>query len=141
SEKPQSEETKVESEKPNVPPPYKPKIPFEQRFTKSKLDEKFRKFVEMLNKLYINVPYNKRKIEKDETVNLTEERSAIIQNKFPPKLKDPGSFSIPCVIGSDTIEKSMCDLGESVNLMPLSLCENLGGLSKNEKEKKFFEAL
>jgi len=66
----------------------------------------------MLDKPYINVPftealsqmpsyakflkeiiYNKRKIEEDETVNLTEECSAIIQNKLPPKLKDPGSFS------------------------------------------------
>jgi len=27
----QVEETKVESEKPNAPPPYKPKIPFPQR--------------------------------------------------------------------------------------------------------------
>jgi len=44
--------------------------------------------------------FNKRKIEEDETVNLMEECSAIIQNKLPPKLNDPRSFSIPCVIGS-----------------------------------------
>jgi len=45
----QGEEPKVESEKPNTPPPpYKPKIPFPQRFAKSKLDEQFRKFIEML---------------------------------------------------------------------------------------------
>jgi len=69
---------------------------------------------------------NKRKIEEDETVNLTEECSAIIQNKLPPKLKDPGSFSIPCVIGCETIEKVICDLGVSVSLMPLSLCERMG---------------
>jgi len=69
---------------------------------------------------------NQRKIEEDETVNLTEEFSAIIQNKLPLKLKDPGSFSIPCVIGSETIEKAMCDLGASVSLMSLSLCERLG---------------
>ena len=79
----------------------------------------------MLNKIYINVPSNKRKIEKNETVNLTEECSAIIQNQLPPKLKDPGSFSIPCVIGSKTIENAMCNLGASVSLMPLSLCERL----------------
>ena len=145
SSEPQGEETKVESEKPKAPPSYKPKILFPQRFAKSKLDEKFRKCVEKLNKPYINVPFtealsqmtsyakflkeilsNKRKIEEDETVNLTEECSAIIQNKLPPKHKDPGSFSIPCVIGSETIEKSMCDLGASVSLMSLSLCERLG---------------
>jgi len=50
----------------------------------------------------------------------------IIQDKLPSKLKDPESFSTPCVIGAETIEKAMCDLGESVSLMPLSLCEKLG---------------
>jgi hypothetical protein len=59
-------------------------------------------------------------------VNLTEECSAIIQNKLPPKLKDPGSFSIPCVIGSEIVKKVMCDLGANVSLMPLSLYERLG---------------
>jgi len=96
SEKAQSEKVVVESEKPNTPPPYKPKIPFPQGLDKSKLDEQFRKFIE------------------------------IIQNKLPPKLKDPESFSIPCVIGSEIIERAMCDLGASVSLMPLSFSERLG---------------
>ncbi|MCI22619.1 hypothetical protein A2U01_0043795, partial [Trifolium medium] len=43
---------------------------------------------------------NKRKLDEDSTVALTEECSAIFQNKMPPKLQDPGSFSIPCVIGN-----------------------------------------
>ena len=142
---PQGEETKVEGEKQATPTPYKPKIPFPQRFAKSKLDGQFKKFIEMMNKLYIDVPFTevltqmptyakflkeilskKRKIEEDETVNLTEECSAIIQNKLPPKLKDPGSFSIPCVIGSEIVKKAMCDLGASVSLMPLSLFERMG---------------
>ncbi|KAJ9145987.1 hypothetical protein P3X46_028310, partial [Hevea brasiliensis] len=38
---------------------------------------------------------NKRKLEDHETVALTEECSAILQRKLPPKLNDPGSFSIP----------------------------------------------
>jgi len=62
----------------------------------------------------------KRKIEHNETVTLTRDSSAIIK-KLPPKLKDPGSFSIPCVIGSETIDKALCDLGASVSLLPLSL--------------------
>jgi hypothetical protein len=53
----------------------------------------------------------KIKIEDNETIALTRECSAVIQKKFPPKLKDPRSFSIPCVIGNETIEKAMCDLG------------------------------
>jgi len=73
---------------------------------------------------------NKRKTDVDETVALTEECSAIIQNKMPPKLKDPGNFSIPCVIGSHIIDKALCDLGASVSLIPLSICKklNLGEL-------------
>ncbi|XP_058774549.1 uncharacterized protein LOC131648836 [Vicia villosa] len=73
---------------------------------------------------------NKKKLEDNETVMLTAECSAIIQNNMPPKLKDPGSFSIPCVIGKTIIDKALCDLGASVSLMPLSICEklNLGEL-------------
>ncbi|XP_022858481.1 uncharacterized protein LOC111379355 [Olea europaea var. sylvestris] len=51
---------------------------------------------------------NKRKLEDHETVMLTKECSARIQNKLPPKLKDPGSFTIPCTIGEvyfDKVEK------------------------------------
>ena len=95
SEKPKSENVVVESEKPNAPPPYKPKLCFPQGFDKSKLDEQFRKFIE------------------------------IIRDKLQPKLKDPWSFSIPCVTGFKAIEKTMCDLGESVSLMSLSLIERM----------------
>jgi len=35
---------------------------------------------------------NKKKLEDHETVMLNEECSAILLNKMPPKLKDPGSF-------------------------------------------------
>ncbi|KAL0461396.1 UNVERIFIED_CONTAM: hypothetical protein Slati_0027200 [Sesamum latifolium] len=51
---------------------------------------------------------------------------AILQNKLPPKLKDPGSFSIPCTIGNIDFDKVLCDLGASVNLMPYSIFEKLG---------------
>ena len=57
SEKPQSEKVVVESEKPIVPTPYKPKIPFPQRLVKHNPDVRFKKFVDMLNKIYINVPF------------------------------------------------------------------------------------
>ncbi|XP_050920337.1 uncharacterized protein LOC127137974 [Lathyrus oleraceus] len=42
-----------------------------------------------------------------------------------PKLKDPESFSIPCVIGKFIIDKALCDLRASISLMPLSICERL----------------
>ncbi|XP_057989091.1 uncharacterized protein LOC131172164 [Hevea brasiliensis] len=53
----------------------------------------------------------KRRLEDYETVAFTEECSSILQNKLPPKLKDPGSFAIPCLIGNMNIDKTLYDLG------------------------------
>ena len=61
----------------------------------------------------------KRRLSDFETVNLTEECSAILQRKLPQKLKDLGSFTIPCTIGNSIFEKALCDMGGSINLMPL----------------------
>lgn len=95
----------------------------------------------LIEKLYIHVPFtealsqmpsyakffkeilsNKRKLDDYETVALIEECSAIIQNKLPPKLKVLDSLSIPCVIGEMRFNHALCDLGDSVTLMPLSIC-------------------
>ena len=46
--------------------------------------------------------------------------SFIISRKIPIKLKDPGSFTIPCTLNSKEFPKCLCDLGASINLMPLS---------------------
>ena len=69
---------------------------------------------------------NKRKLKDYETVKLNKECFAIILNKLPPKLKDPGSFTIPCTIGNFHFDKVLCDLGASINLMPLSIMQKLG---------------
>ncbi|XP_034679906.1 uncharacterized protein LOC117909969 [Vitis riparia] len=68
---------------------------------------------------------NKRKLMDNEKVMLTEECSAILQRKLPPKLKDPGSFTIPCTIGDFDFDKVLCDLGASVNLIPLFIFRKL----------------
>ena len=60
------------------------------------------------------------------TMNLTEECSVILQRKLPLKLKDPRSFTIPCKIGNLIFEIALCDLGASINLMPLSIFRRLG---------------
>lgn len=58
-------------------------------------------------------------------VSLTEECSSIFHTKSPPKLKDPGIFSIACSIGDVDIKQALCDLGAGVSLMPLSICKKL----------------
>ena len=68
----------------------------------------------------------KRRLAYFESVNLTEKCSAILQRKLPQKLKDLGSFTIPCTIGNSIFERALCDLGASINLMPLSIFKRLG---------------
>ncbi|XP_038889406.1 uncharacterized protein LOC120079322 [Benincasa hispida] len=63
---------------------------------------------------------NKRKIGENETVALTYECSALFQNNIPTKMKDPGSFTLPCSIGGKKVGNVLFDLGVSINLMPLS---------------------
>ncbi|XP_072076644.1 uncharacterized protein [Arachis hypogaea] len=67
----------------------------------------------------------KKNWKKKETVVLTEECSAIIQKKLPQKIKDPRSFQIPCIIGDINIEKALCNLGASINLMSLSMMKRM----------------
>ena len=57
---------------------------------------------------------------------LTEQVSAIIQSRNPVKYKDPGSPTISVNIGGNCIEKSLLDLGASVNLPPYSVYKQLG---------------
>ena len=69
---------------------------------------------------------NKRTWDNNETVPLGETCSSIISRKIPTKLKDPGSFTIPCVVGMNEFPHCLCDLGASINLMPLSIFRKLG---------------
>ena len=120
-------------------------VPYPQRLKKHKLDKQFTKFMEVFKKLHINIPFvdaleqmpsyvkfmkdiisQNRRLADFETVNLTEECSAILQRKLPQKLKDPGIFTIPCTIGNAIFERALCDLGASINLMPLSIFKHLG---------------
>ncbi|XP_073057020.1 uncharacterized protein [Primulina eburnea] len=139
----ETEGSKAEAEI-EQPPVFQPILPYPQRFKKKKLDEQFAKFLEIFKKIHINIPFadaleqmpnyakfikdvmsKKRKLHEFETVKLTEECSAILQRKLPQKLKDPGSFTIPCVIGGSRINKALCDLGASINLMPFSIYRTL----------------
>src|ERR1044072_1750766 len=63
--------------------------------------------------------------DEDATVELTEEVSGIIQQKLPPKLNDPGSFTLPVEFGKIKVGRALCDLGASINLIPLTVYERL----------------
>jgi hypothetical protein len=59
-------------------------------------------------------------------VTLGEECSAVVQRGLPEKVNDPGSFTLPCSIGSLSVKNVLADLGESINLMPYSMFQKLG---------------
>ncbi|XP_056689532.1 uncharacterized protein [Spinacia oleracea] len=127
-----------------LPPLPTPPPPYPQRVNRHKLDVQFSKCLEVLRKFHITLPFmdalkqmptysrflkeilnGKRNCDVKETVNLTENCSAIILNKMPPKLKDPGSFSIPCAIKELEISNTLCDLGASVSIQPYSVFAKL----------------
>ena len=123
---------------------YMPIVPFPQRLQKAKIEEQFSKFLEIFNKIEINIPFadaitkmpnyakflkdilsKKKKIAEEGVVNLTATCSAIIQKSLPAKMKDPSSFTIPCTIGKYEFKKALCDSGASINLIPLSFVQRL----------------
>ena len=122
---------------------YAPKPPYPERLVERRLNAKYHKFMECMKGLNLNVPFleaikemptyakflkellsNKRK-QVDETVTLPSQVSAILQRKMPPKLKDPGSYTLPVAIGDLGTKGALADLGASVSLMPLSIAKLL----------------
>ncbi|GKC14600.1 reverse transcriptase domain-containing protein [Tanacetum coccineum] len=60
------------------------------------------------------------------SVTLSEECSAAIQKNLPKNKGYPRSFTLPCHIGTISVNNSLADLGASINLMPHSLFLKLG---------------
>ncbi|XP_009623919.1 uncharacterized protein [Nicotiana tomentosiformis] len=61
-----------------------------------------------------------------ETVTLTQTCSVVMTRPISIKLSDLGSFITLCTIDSYAFAKALCDLGASINLMPLSIYKSLG---------------
>ena len=68
-------------------------------------------------KFFKNILVRKRRLGEFEIVALTQECNHMLQNKIPQKLKDPGSFTIQCYIGTKYNGRALCDLGATINLM------------------------
>ena len=95
----------------------RPAVPFPQRLQKSKIEKQFARFLKTFQKLEIIMPFTevvtqmplyvkflkdilskKRRIVEEGIVNLTATCSALMMKELPEKMKDPGSFTIPCII-------------------------------------------
>ncbi|XP_062028611.1 uncharacterized protein LOC133744532 [Rosa rugosa] len=120
-------------------------LPFPSRYAKSKKDEAEKAILETFKKVQINIPLleaikqipkyakflkelctTRRQNREKEVVKVSENVSAVLQRRMPEKCKDPGSFSVPCVIGTTRFENAMLDLGASINVMPYSVYASLG---------------
>jgi len=106
----------------------------------SKLNSAFARFSDVLRKLYVNVPFlealkeapsylkflrelfsKKGELEEVLAISIGDICSVVLQSKSPSKSREPHSFSIPCSIGDLQIERTLCDLGANMSLMPLSV--------------------
>nr|GEZ56300.1 reverse transcriptase domain-containing protein [Tanacetum cinerariifolium] len=104
------------------------------------MEAQYSNFLDMILSVRINVPLvyvlagmpnygkflkelvsNKHKLKQISSAFLSDESYAMIQNKVPPKLEDPGSFLIPCTFSKAFSCNALADLGASINLMPYSL--------------------
>lgn len=104
----------------------------------------FEKFMDMLTKIQINIPFcealedmlvyakfmkellsRKPKLKHDENITLADEGNTIIQINLPSKITDLGIFTIIYSINSLTIGHALCDLGANINLMSLSRMKKL----------------
>jgi hypothetical protein len=118
-------------------------IPYPRRVRKPQVDDQFRKFIKVIQKLYVNILLldamqvptyakyfqdilNKKKpLPTTEIIKLIEECSAAILNTSLIKKKDPGCPTIECSIGNQHFNNALCDLGASVSVMPTIFFDKL----------------
>ncbi|XP_069154458.1 uncharacterized protein [Solanum lycopersicum] len=125
-----------------TPIPRQP-APFLQRLVKKAKNCKYQCFITMLKHLSINVPmieareqipsyakFMKNMVTKNRSDSFEDDDrmqhcSAIATTFLVQKKEDPGAFTIPCTIVFLHSAKALCDLGSSINLMPLSIYKKL----------------
>ncbi|GJU64025.1 hypothetical protein Tco_1245860 [Tanacetum coccineum] len=112
-------------------------VPFLSRLRKQKKDDEREKFLSIFKHIHINLSFlealnqipkgakvlkdllsNKAKLESAaSSVTLSEECSASIQKNLPQEKGDPGTFTLPCIIGTLLVKNALADLGARINLM------------------------
>lgn len=60
-----------------------------------------------------------------EQINMLQKGNTKVPQTLPPKLKDPGKFTISCTIGGVKISHTLYDLGYSINVMPPNKAKEL----------------
>ncbi|GJW52726.1 reverse transcriptase domain-containing protein [Tanacetum coccineum] len=149
--KPKAKKTvNIEIQEPNSPKPtsYQPKLPYPERMKVRENDKpsaQHSRFLKMFKQLRLEIGLkdalvempkfnkwlssllrNKEKLEEIAITTVNAECSAIIMNKVPEKLEDPGKFLIPCTLQELDRTSALADSGASINLLPHSIYKQLG---------------
>nr|GEV47336.1 reverse transcriptase domain-containing protein [Tanacetum cinerariifolium] len=129
-------------------PNLKPSIPYPSRRNderrREQANEQIEKFYEIFKDMSFEISFtdalilmpkfastlkaligNKEKLGEMARTPMNKNCSAVILNKLPKKLKDPGKFLIPCEFPGMDECLALADLGASINLMPLSVWKEL----------------
>ncbi|XP_057811492.1 uncharacterized protein LOC131025718 [Salvia miltiorrhiza] len=138
------EQTKVSKSSSLYDPKVAISVPFPGRLARKKPEEELIDFVKIFGKLEVNLPFLQAlkippygKFVKDfiagkskatGKIVMGENVSAAIKKELPAKCKDPSMFSLPIYIGDTRIEHAMCDLGASINVMPLTVSNSFSGV-------------
>ena len=129
-------------EKQHIPLPFPPRVISNKKMEKAK-----KEILETFRRVQVNIPPldaikqipryakflkelcpYKRKLKGSERISMGKNVSTLIGKSVPQileKCKDPGTFSIPCIIGNSKFDNAMLDLGASVIVMPLSIFNSL----------------
>ncbi|XP_070021334.1 uncharacterized protein [Nicotiana sylvestris] len=139
----QEEEEIQEEVNPSKAPIPRPPLPYPQRLAKKNGENQFKKFIDMMKILSINVSLvealkqmpgyakfikdlvTKKRSMNYETIKMKHKVSEIVHS-MTPKLEHLGAFITPCKIESADFAKALCDLGASINLMPYSVFKTFG---------------
>nr|GFA82177.1 reverse transcriptase domain-containing protein [Tanacetum cinerariifolium] len=129
-------------------PNLKPSIPYPLRLDNERrhdqANEQIEKFYEIFKDMSFEISFtdalilmpkfastlktligNKEKLSEMARTPMNEHYAAVILNKLPRKLGDPGKFLIPCEFHGMDECLALADLGPIKNLMPLSVWEGL----------------
>nr|GFC71493.1 reverse transcriptase domain-containing protein [Tanacetum cinerariifolium] len=129
-------------------PNLKPSIPYltmrDNEKCRDQANEQIKKFYEILKDMSFEISFtdaltimpkfaltlkaligNKEKLNEMARTPMNEHCLAVILNKLPRKLRDPGKFLIPCEFPGMDECLALADLGASINLMPFSVWEAL----------------
>ncbi|GJR83751.1 hypothetical protein Tco_0154536 [Tanacetum coccineum] len=121
--KPKAKKNKIDSKKPNSPKPnsYQPKLPYPERMKVREKDTPSAQQIRFM-KLFKQL----QKLEEIAITTVNAECSAIILNKVPEKLEDPGKFLIMCALQELDRTNALADSRASINLLPYSIYKQLG---------------